>query len=149
MDTLDRDILNIIQTNFPISPKPYKEIARSVGSTEMEVLSRVEALKEGGIIRRVGATFNSGMLGYTSTLCAAKVPQDKLKLFIKTVNSYPGVTHNYRRNHDHNVWFTFIVPSKEKLEQYLEEISVKTGVKNIKNLPATRFFKVKVDFKLD
>ena len=149
MDNLDKEILNIIQANFPIAERPFNEIARKLGCTEMEVLSRVKSLKNERVIRRIGATFNSGSLGYTSTLCAAKVPEEKVKEFVKVVNSYQGVTHNYRRNHEYNIWFTFITPSKELLDKYLKDIAKKTGVMDIKNLPAERFFKVKVDFKFD
>jgi DNA-binding Lrp family transcriptional regulator len=88
-------------------------------------------------------------LGYASTLCAARVPDDQLEAFVAEVNQYPGVTHNYRRDHDLNVWFTFIAPSMEDIEKSLQAISEATGVKEIHNLPAERTFKIKVDFKFD
>ncbi|MBW2139167.1 MAG: Lrp/AsnC family transcriptional regulator, partial [Deltaproteobacteria bacterium] len=78
----------------------------------------------------------------------AKVPDEKLDQFVATVNRYPGVTHNYRRNHDYNVWFTFIAPTVTDIERSLKEISEKTGVEEIRNLPAVRTFKIKVDFEV-
>jgi DNA-binding Lrp family transcriptional regulator len=148
MDRLDRSIINAIQSDFPISSRPYLALARRLGSTEKEVLARVKRLKEKGIIRRIGGNFHSGKLDYASTLCAAKVPEEKLDRFVEEVNRYPGVTHNYLRNHEHNVWFTFIAPDMNSIERSLEELSRKTGVKEILNLPAMKMFKIKVDFEV-
>jgi DNA-binding Lrp family transcriptional regulator len=105
-------------------------------------------LKEGGIIRRIGAVFDSKKMGYASTLCAARVPKEKLKKFVAVVNSYAGVTHNYRRSHEYNVWFTFIAPDKETLNRCLAEIRDKTGVTEIISMTATRTFKIDATFEL-
>ena len=83
-----------------------------------------------------------------STLCAAKVPEDKIEQFVNVVNRYPGVTHNYLRNGRYNIWFTFIAESMEHINNALEEISRETGIKDIINLPAVKMFKIKVDFEL-
>ncbi|MBN1103166.1 MAG: AsnC family transcriptional regulator [Deltaproteobacteria bacterium] len=148
MDRLDRAIINAIQSDFPISSRPYLALARRLGSTEKEVLSRVKGLKERGIIRRIGGNFHSSKLDYTSTLCAASVPEEKLDRFVDEVNRYSGVTHNYLRDHELNVWFTFIAPDMDRIKRSLEEISRKTGVKKILNLPAIKMFKIKVDFEV-
>jgi DNA-binding Lrp family transcriptional regulator len=148
MDNIDREILDIIQSDYPIVSRPYYEIGKRVRLTESEVLARVRRLKELGIIRRIGANFQSRKLGWKSTLCCAKVPEKKLNDFIKVVNEYPGVTHNYLRKHEYNVWFTFIAPTWEKIEKDLKTIEEKTGVK-ILNLPATKMLKIKVDFKMN
>jgi siroheme decarboxylase len=148
MDTLDRKILDIIQTKFPLAPRPYAEIGRDLGLTEAETLARVRALKEQGVIRRIGANFQSRQLGWRSTLCAAKVPEERLEEFVVEVNSHPGVTHNYLRKHDYNVWFTFIGPSWEAVTSTLAEISRKTGIE-ILNLPAEKMYKIKVDFPME
>lgn len=145
MDALDRAILNEIQSHFPIVPRPYAEVGERVGVSEAEVLRRVQALVEAGVIRRIGANFTSRRLGYTSTLCAAHVPPAELERFVEVVNRYPGVTHNYLRCHHYNVWFTLIAPSKVRLEEILTEISRETGVE-ILSLPAVEVFKIKVDF---
>lgn len=148
MDAIDRKIINAIQSDFPIAPKPYHQLAKRLHLPAEEILRRVKALKSAGIIRRIGGNFHSQKLSYTSTLCASRVPEDKIERFVKVVNRYPGVTHNYLRNHDYNVWFTFIAPSSSSIEKALAEISEKTGVKEIYSLPAVSMFKIKVDFEV-
>ncbi len=148
MDDVDRVIINEIQSDFPITPCPYYELGRRFDLSEAEVLERVKRLKEEGIIRRIGGNFSSKRLNFTSTLCAAKVPEEKMDRFVQVVNSYPGVTHNYLRNHDYNVWFTFIAQSMLHIKRALKEISKATGVTEIINLPAVRQFKIKVDFEV-
>ena len=105
-------------------------------------------MKDEMLIRRIGGNFSPDRLGYHSTLCAAMVEKEKIDLFTKTVNTYSGVTHNYRRDHNFNIWFTFIAPSVKIIKKNLEEISIKTGVKTILNLPATRVFKISANFKV-
>ncbi len=148
MDRNDRAILNEIQSDFPLVIRPYAELGRRVGLTEKEVLDRVGKLKKRGVIRRIGANFHSNMLDFTSTLCAARVPEEKLDFFVQKVNSYPGVTHNYLRTGDYNVWFTFIAADMDFIEEALRSIELETGVRNILNLPAVRLFKIKVDFEM-
>ncbi|TYT73201.1 AsnC family transcriptional regulator [Desulfobotulus mexicanus] len=148
MDDLDKKLLNSIQSGFPICSRPYGAIGEMLDMGETEVLERLKKLKESGIIRRIGGNFGPENLGYFSTLCAAKVPEDKLEAFTETVNSYPGVTHNYIRENDWNVWFTFIEPSREIIASNLEEIADKTGVREILNLPATHVFKIRAKFAL-
>ena len=148
MDDTDRKILNRIQSNFPIAPRPYLTIAEELGLEESEVIHRLLQLKGNGIIRRIGGNFFPEKLGFVSTLCAAKVPEDKIDAFAEAVNRYPGVTHNYQRDNSFNIWFTFIAPSMEEIEEKLEEISRNTGVEDIINLPATKVFKIKAHFDL-
>jgi DNA-binding Lrp family transcriptional regulator len=148
LDDLDRAILNEIQSHFPIDSRPYAEVGRRVGASEEEVLARVMAMSQAGVIRRLGANFTSQKLGYTSTLCAARVSPESLDHFVAVVNRYPGVTHNYLRRHRYNVWFTLIAESEERLSQILEEISRASEVLEILSLPAQEVFKIKVDFPL-
>lgn len=148
IDNTNKKILNNIQVDFPVASRPYKIIADRLGILEDELIQRVIQMKEDMLIRRIGGNFSPDKLGYHSTLCAAKVPEARLKLFTKTVNSYSGVTHNYKRDHQFNVWFTFIAPSVEIIEKSLNEISQKTGVETILNLPATKVFKISANFKL-
>jgi len=148
MDSIDRKILNLIQSDFPITSKPYLAIANKLNLSESEIISRLSYLKKCGIIRRIGGNFVPHKLGFVSTLCAAQVPEEKIDMFAQTVNQYPGVTHNYTRDNRFNVWFTFIAQSMEEIELNLDAIAEKTGVKNIINLPSTRVFKVKAHFNL-
>jgi siroheme decarboxylase len=146
LDETDRIILNRIQSDFPITSRPYDSIAQEIGLTEQEVLDRVRRLKRSGIIRRIGGNFVPGKLGYVSTLCAARVPPAKLTQFTQAVNRHPGVTHNYLRENAFNVWFTFIASSMAEIEAKLEEIRAETGITEILNLPATKVFKIKAQF---
>ncbi len=148
IDETSKKILNSIQTNFPIDPRPYKIIGERLGLTEDETIERIAGMRESFLIRRIGGNFSPDRLGYHSTLCAAHVAEDKITHFKETVNSYPGVTHNYRRDHKYNIWFTFIAPSMESIEKNLKAISEKTGVKTILNLPATHVFKIAANFKV-
>ncbi len=145
LDDLDKAILNEIQSHFPIATRPYEEVGGRVGAPEAEVIRRVQAMVDSGVIRRLGANFTSRKLGYTSTLCAAHVPPELLERFVEVVNRYPGVTHNYLRRHHFNVWFTLIAESVERLEQILADISAASGVE-VLSLPAQEIFKIKVDF---
>lgn len=148
MDDIDKKILNEIQSNFPIARRPYHELGKRINIPENEALERVKKLQSEGIIRRIGANFNSRKLNFTSTLCAARVPKGKIEKFVEVVNGYEGVTHNYLRNHDYNIWFTFIAPDASFISKALGKISDSTGVNDILNLPAVRMFKIKVDFEV-
>ena len=148
MDDTDRRILNRIQSNFPVTPRPYESIGQDLDLAEADVIARVRRLKEIGIIRRIGGNFSPEKLGFVSTLCAAKVPEDKVRIFTDAVNRYPGVTHNYLRNGPFNVWFTFIAPSMDEIEANLNQIAAETGVTDILNLPATHVFKIKAEFQV-
>jgi DNA-binding Lrp family transcriptional regulator len=148
IDASDKAILNRIQSDFHITPQPYLTLAQELGLTEAEVLDRVARLKKAGIIRRIGGNFEPRKLGYVSTLCAARVPENKIEAFTDVVNRYPGVTHNYRRSNAFNIWFTFIAPSMEEIEAHLKQISEETGVNDILNLPATQVFKIRAHFDL-
>ena len=148
LDAHDRRILGIIQSGFPLEPRPYAAIGREVGLPEEDVFARVRDLKARKIIRRLGANFQSARLGFRSTLCAAKVPEEAFEDFVAEVNRHTGVTHNYLREHDYNIWFTLISPSREEAQATLDGITQCTGIP-ILNLPATRLFKIRVDFRMD
>lgn len=148
IDDINRSILNLIQSDFPLTPRPYLTIAEDLGLSEDDVLTRVKRLKKEGFIRRIGGNFVPEKLGFISTLCAARVPEDKIDSFAAIVNRYPGVTHNYQRNNEFNIWFTFIAPSMDEIHENLDRIRLETGIKDIINLPATKVFKIKAQFNL-
>ncbi|MFO7601351.1 MAG: AsnC family transcriptional regulator [Candidatus Desulfacyla sp.] len=148
MNPIDRKILNEIQSDFPITSRPYRALGERLNLTEEEVLSAVRRLKEEGVIRRIGGNFHSSRLNFVSTLCAAKVPREKIDGFVEVVNRYPGVTHNYLRSNTYNIWFTFIAEDIKFIENTLKEISRETGIEEILNLPAEKMFKIKVDFEV-
>ncbi len=146
MDDDDRRLLNRIQSDFPVSSRPFATIGQELGMSEEAVLERVTALKAAGIIRRIGGNFSPEKLGFVSTLCAAQVPEAEIDRFAAIVNRYTGVTHNYLRENSYNIWFTFIAPSMQEIEANLVAIREATGVTRIMNLPATRVFKIRAKF---
>ena len=148
LDDIDKKILNRIQSDFPITHRPYRAVADGLKLQEADVLERVSRMRKQGLIRRIGGNFVPEKLGYVSTLCAASVPQDKIQHFTEIVNQYPGVTHNYQRNNHFNIWFTFIASSREEIKNNLQRIADETGIQEELNLPATRVFKIKAHFKL-
>ena len=148
LDSTDSAILNRIQSDFPITSRPFLAVANELGISENEVLKRVKRLKANGIIRRIGGNFVPGKLGFVSTLCAARVPADEIDRFAEIVNRYPGVTHNYQRDNTYNVWFTFIAPSMEEIEENLKQIALESGINDILNLPATKVFKIRAEFEV-
>jgi DNA-binding Lrp family transcriptional regulator len=148
LDQTDKAIINRIQSEFPIDSRPYRVIARELGLEESEVIQRVTRMKSSGIIRRIGGNFAPHKVGFVSTLCAAKVCANKIDAFAKAVNRYTGVTHNYQRDHEFNIWFTFIAPSRQVIAKHLESICRETGVDTILNLPATKVYKIRAEFNV-
>jgi siroheme decarboxylase len=146
LDSVDRALLNHAQSNFPVQSHPYRVLGERLGISEAEVLQRIAKLRQDGIIRRIGASINSRGLGFVSTLVCAKAPVESLEDFVTIINSYPGVTHNYLRKHDYNVWFTLIAESEAVKQQIIRDMSEKTGVE-LFEFPAKKIFKIRVDFK--
>jgi DNA-binding Lrp family transcriptional regulator len=144
MDTIDKKLLNLMQNEIPIDKRPFKLLGEKLLLTENEVLERVNNLKNQGIIRRIGGIFNSRKIGYTSTLCAAKVPENRIDEVAGCINDYYEVTHNYLREDEYNMWFTIITNSNENLNNILQEIKEKTALDQIISLPSVKLFKVKV-----
>jgi len=112
LDPVDNKLINLIQSNFPLVAEPYREIGTILGIGEDEVMERIKRLKENGVFRRLGGIFDSRKLGYAGTLCAIKVPENRIDETAAVINSFPGVTHNYLREHSFNMWFTVLAPSK-------------------------------------
>jgi DNA-binding Lrp family transcriptional regulator len=148
MDDIDKKFLSMIQSDFPLTRRPYRDLGNQLGCSEEELFRRIRRLKREGIIRRIGGNFDSKRLGFTTTLCAAKVPQTKILRFIEVVNKYPAVTHNYLRDHAYNIWFTLVIHNVQEVNRVINEIARATEVREVINLPAMRIFKLLVDFDL-
>jgi len=148
MDAIDKKILNILQKEFPLEERPFLVVAELCGISENETLDRIQKLKNKGIIRRIGAVFDGKKLGRVSTLCAARVAEDKIDIFAQVVNANKGVTHNYRRNNEYNIWFTVSAPTAEALEAFLADVKEKTGVTDILDMRAVRTFKIDASFDI-
>jgi DNA-binding Lrp family transcriptional regulator len=148
MDSIDKKILNIMQKEFPLTERPFQIVAEKCGISEEDALSRIQRLKDVGIIRRIGAVFDGAKLGRVSTLCAARVPQDKLGKFVSAVNMSKGVTHNYLRDNEYNVWFTLNASTAQEVEFFLADLKKKTGITDILDMRAVRTFKIDATFEV-
>jgi len=146
MDPIDEKILKRIEREFPVSSCPYQDLAKDLDLYEEEVISRISRLKKKGIILRMGAIFDSEKLGFKSTLVAMKVPQPRLQEVAKIINHYPGVTHNYSRDHEFNLWFVLMGKSKKEINGTLRKIKNQTGIAQILKLPKRRWFKLYLNF---
>ena len=146
MDAVDRALLNAIQDQFPIEVHPYQILGLKTGIPEEEAFLRIQRLRNEGIIRRLGGVFDSYRLGYCSTLCAAKIPPEKIPALAELLNKIPGVTHNYQRNHEYNIWFTLIARSEAVVERIIQTVRTALGVAEVYSLPAIRLFKINVNF---
>jgi len=147
LDYLDRQLLNIIQVDFPIASRPYQILGERLGISESEVLERVHRLFETGIIRKIGPSFDTRRLGHVSILVAARVPEERVEEVAHIISSYPQVTHNYGRESEYNLWFTLICRDEGEMNDILESIKSRTGISEMHMLPAERTFKIKVEFE--
>jgi DNA-binding Lrp family transcriptional regulator len=148
LDEFDRQVLHLLQREFPVSARPYLELAAKLGISETELLGRVRLLFGQGYIRRLGASINGNQVGYTSILVALKVTAERIADVARLVNDFAGVTHNYLREGDYNMWFTAIAANKADLNALLQTVAAADGVKKLVPLPAKRVFKVNVRFPL-
>ncbi len=151
LDDLDRRLLNLMQGSFPLEPRPFAAVAQAAGVAEAEVLTRVQRLLDERIIRQVTPIYDTRALGYGSMLVAAKVDPENPWQAAKIVNSHPGVSHNYLRNHDFNMWFTLAVEpdSKLGLEGTLDVLKELTGAESIRQLPTLQLFKIRMDLEME
>ncbi len=148
MDAIDKKILNILQKEFPLEEQPFLIVGKRCGISEEETIRRVQNMKNDGIIRRIGAVFDGAHLGRVSTLCAARVPEEKIDTFVKVVNAGKNVTHNYLRNHEYNIWFTVSAANAEELNIFLNEIKGETGITDLLDMRSVRTFKINASFDL-
>jgi DNA-binding Lrp family transcriptional regulator len=147
LDQIDTELLNLIQEGLPLTTRPYQTLGESLGIGEEDVLRRLNALKSAGMIRRLGAVFDSRAMGYYSTLCACRVPEERLEEVAGVISREPGVTHNYQRDHSLNLWFTLTVPDADQGLGIIRRLERETGLK-IENMPAKKVFKIKVSFEM-
>ncbi|MEA3418443.1 MAG: Lrp/AsnC family transcriptional regulator [Campylobacterota bacterium] len=140
------ELLYRMQNSFPMAEKPFHELAKELDTTPEEVIDLVQKLKDEKIIRQTSAIFDTKRLGYKSSLVAFKVAEEKINEAAEIINSHPGVSHNYLRNHDYNIWFTMAVApdSKLGLEKTIEILAEKTGAEDFIILPTLKMFKISV-----
>jgi siroheme decarboxylase len=144
LDEIDKKLLNEIQWVFPLADRPYLEIAGRHGIPEQEVMQRIGAMKKAGLVRQINAIFDTRRLGYKSALVAFAVKPDKLDSVADKVNEHPGVSHNYERNHEYNMWFTLAVPPGSDMKDDLDRMAALDGVIKYRVLPTLKLYKIGV-----
>ncbi|WP_070000021.1 siroheme decarboxylase subunit alpha [Cellulosilyticum sp. I15G10I2] len=148
MEDNARRLLNKLQIDFPLESRPFLTIAKELDMTEDEVILLINQLKNKGYIRRLGGVFDSKRLGYSSTLCAMEVPEDRIEEVACMINSYQGVTHNYLRSHGYNMWFTLTALDINSIRDIVDEIKYKTKINHVMVLSAVNTFKIRVNFNI-
>jgi DNA-binding Lrp family transcriptional regulator len=151
LSELDRRLLNLMQGSFPIHPRPYAHVAAEAGISEEQVLADVQRLLHDRIIREITPIYDTRALGYGSMLVAAKVDPEQPWRAAKVINSHPGVSHNYLRNHAFNMWFTVAVEEDSKLglQGTLDVLQELTGAESIRQLPTLKLFKIRMDLEME
>jgi DNA-binding Lrp family transcriptional regulator len=134
VDALDRKIINLLQTGFPLSEEPYLEVSRQLGIEEQELLERLSNLLNKNTLSRFGPMYDAQKLGGAFSLVAVRVPEDDFDKVAKIVNSYSEVAHNYKRDHDFNMWYVLATDSAEKIDEVNSDIEKKIGLK-VFNMP--------------
>jgi DNA-binding Lrp family transcriptional regulator len=151
LDEADKKLLNLMQGSFALTPRPFAHVAGLAGLEEDEVLGRVRRLLDKRIIREITPIFDTRALGYQSMLVAAKVDPEHPHRAAKVINAHPGVTHNYLRDHDFNLWFTIAVEptSRLGLDGTLDALAAETGAQSIRQLPTLKLFKIRMDLEME
>ncbi len=145
----EEHILDIIQSDFPLTVRPYSAIGRIVGENEDEVLNILQSLKTRNIIRQISAIFNGKFLGFNTALISFQLPEQALENAARIVNAHPGVSHNYQREHPFNLWFTLSVPDELNLEQHVRTLARRASCACFLYLPGVKTFKRRVQFELN
>jgi DNA-binding Lrp family transcriptional regulator len=148
MDMIDRALLNIIQSAFPLVEQPYLDLGNQLEIPEADVIERIKRLKKTNVVRQISAIFDTRRLGYKTTLVAMRFPAETLDRSAKVINQHPGVSHNYARNGTFNLWFTLAVPPYESLEETIEDMATRTGAETYRIMPTIKFFKIGVNFDM-
>jgi DNA-binding Lrp family transcriptional regulator len=151
LDELDKKLLNLMQGRFPIEPRPYLRVAELAEVSEDEVMRRVQHLIDERIIRQVTPIFDTRALGYASMLVAAKVDPENPHRAANVINEHPGVSHNYLRNHEFNIWFTIATEpdSALGLQGTLEVLAAEAGAESVRQLPTLKMFKIRMDLEME
>ncbi|MEK7693738.1 MAG: AsnC family transcriptional regulator [Chloroflexota bacterium] len=144
IDDLDQRLLNEMQDQFPLVREPFRELATRTGTTEDDVIRRLAAMRASGVLRQVSPIFDTKALGYATSLVAMRVPEERLAAAAEIVNAHPGVSHNYRRTHEFNMWFTIAVPAGSDLQAHVDALHRAAGAESTRMLPTLRLFKIGV-----
>ena len=147
LEELDRELLNAVQWDFPLEPRPFAALGDRLGLSEPDVRERVGRVKELGVLRQLSAIFDTRALGYGSSLVAAQIDPDRVDEAAEVISAHPGVSHNYKRNHEYNLWYTIAVPPGDSLEEHVDVLHRASGAHITRRLPTLQLYKIGV--KLD
>ena len=147
LDQVDQELLNAVQWDFPVEARPFAALGDRLGIAEHEVRERITAVEKAGILRQLSAIFDTRALGYGSSLVAAKIDPDRIDEAAAKVSAHPGVSHNYKRNHEYNLWYTIAVPPGDDLDEHLDVLHRESGARVTRKLPTLKLYKIGV--KLD
>ena len=145
LDDTDQSLLNIVQTAFPLVSRPFAALGDELGISEDDVLHRYQRLKDERVIRQVSAIFDTRKLGYRSSLVATSVPEERIQQAADMISAHPGVSHNYRRDHEFNIWWTIAVPPSEDLDTHVAALHRMTEATSTRILPTLKLYKIGVD----
>lgn len=146
MDSLDKNIINTLQHDFPVCERPFAQLAETLNSTEDELIHRVQKMLDDGLLTRFGPMYNAVNMGGALSLCAMKVPADQFDEVTKKVNAFSEVAHNYERDHEMNMWFVLATETQQNLDSTLDTIEENTGIR-VYNMPKQKEFFVGLHFK--
>lgn len=149
-DQQDLVLLNALQEDLPLVPNPWETIGSGIGIPGDEFLARLKIMAETGIIIGISPILEQRKGTLVSTLIALRVPDEKIAGIASIVNEYPEVSHNFRRNHEYNLWFTLAAVSHNRIDEIVDEIISRTGVSpdDMLNLKTDRRYKIDVKFPL-
>ena len=148
LDGTDGELLNLIQVEFPVVPRPFAFLGDKLGLAEDDVIARLHGLKKDKIIRQISAIFDTRALGYKSSLVATRAPLDRVDEVAQVMNEHPGVSHNYRRDHEFNIWWTVAVPPTSSLEEHVNAVHELSGAEATRLMQTIRMFKIGVDLDM-
>jgi DNA-binding Lrp family transcriptional regulator len=138
---LDKSLINLLQHGLPVCERPFEQIAKELDSTEQEVITRLNVLKEQKVLSRFGPMFDAACLGGAFTLAALAVPEEDFDKVTAQVNSFDQIAHNYKRTHDYNMWFVIATEAANEIDEVVRAIEAKTGLK-VLNVPKLKEFYV-------
>ncbi|MBU1088233.1 MAG: Lrp/AsnC family transcriptional regulator [Candidatus Omnitrophica bacterium] len=147
MSQKEKEILKVLQSDFPIIENPYQVLAKRLGISPKQLLLKIEKFKQNKTIRRIGAVASAAHLGYKSMLIAARVKPESVEKTAAFINSFENVTHNYLRKAEYNLWFTYSAKTSKQINSFIAKIKKLKGVEEVLVLPATQTFKIKAEFK--
>ncbi len=146
MDEIDQLIINHLQGGFPVCDSPYQVVAEQLALSETDLIARIKALLDSGVLSRFGPLYHAEQMGGALTLAAVKAPEAEFDQIAEIINAFPEVAHNYQRNHELNMWFVIATDLPERLNEVIEAIELQTGLP-VYNMPKINEYFVGLNLK--